>query len=213
MIKPEVTKQIKIVTSAPWFNSEYADLRKQRRKAEKKYKRTGDPNDRDAFHELRKKTTVLARETKEQFYIKKIQEATNKPKELFKVINTLTDKEKVSILPKANSDSELANDFLHYFKNKISKIRESFSDNTSKSPKGHLPENIKYLCTLEEATEDEIRSIVKSFGVKSSPEDPIPAKVLIDNIDLLLPYWLILVNLSLSTGSMECLKCQWLVHF
>ena len=45
-----------------------------------------------------------------------------------------------------------------------------------------------------------------SFGVKSSPEDPIPAKVLNDNIDILLPYWLILVNLSLSTGSMECLK-------
>ena len=47
---------------------------------------------------------------------------------------------------------------------------------------------------------------MKSFGIKCSPEDPIPADVLAENIDIFVPYWVVLVNLSLSTGSMDCLK-------
>ena len=205
-LSPEVTKQIKIVPSAPWFDAEYAELRKQRRKAEKTYKRTGDPEDRRAYRDLRSKATALAKEKKEACYVKKIQEASSKPKELFKVIKTLTDKEKVVILPKGNSDAELANNFLQYFKNKIFKIRESFKVPDSKRCMSQLPRNLIPLSLFEEATEDEVRSIVMSFTVKSSPEDPLPANVLKENLDVLLPYWVILVNLSLSTGSMECLK-------
>ena len=55
-------------------------------------------------------------------------------------------------------------------------------------------------------TADELRAIVLSYGVSCSPEDPINVKPLKDNIDLLLPFWLEVVNLSLSTGSMDCLK-------
>ena len=205
-LSPEVTKQIKVVAGAPWFDSEYAELRKQRRKAEKVYKRTRNPEDREAYHEIRAKTTKLAKEKKEEYYVRKIQGASNKTKELFKVINTLTDKEKVVILPKGNSDSELANNFLQFFKNKITKIRESFKVKNSQRSTSKLPENLIPLSIFEPATEDEIRTIVMSYTIKSSPEDPLPANLLKDNLDLLLPYWVILVNLSLSTGSMECLK-------
>ena len=59
---------------------------------------------------------------------------------------------------------------------------------------------------LEPATEDELRTIITSYGISCSPEDPIHIELIIDNIDILLPYWLEIVNLSLSTGSIECLK-------
>ena len=39
---PKVTKEVKIVNAAPWFDSEYKELRKHRRKAEKKFQHTHD---------------------------------------------------------------------------------------------------------------------------------------------------------------------------
>ena len=53
------TKQIKVVPHAPWFDSEYENLRKRRRKAEKKYKKTKLAKDRAAFVALLKQTTNI----------------------------------------------------------------------------------------------------------------------------------------------------------
>ena len=114
------------------------------------------------------------------------------------------DVQKVSALPSSTSDTQLANDFQSYFKEKIAKIRESFPTPvyTTSTPIG----NQLLFCTFEPATEEEIREIVKTYGVSCSPEDPIPIEILREHIDTLIPFWLELVNLSLRTGSMDCLK-------
>ena len=108
---------------------------------------------------------------------------------LFKVVNTLMDREQVTVLPTANSDTLLDNNFQLYFKDKILKIRKSFisMDITSTET---LPESIQRFNTFELATEDEIRAIVRSFGVSCLPEDPLPAKLMTAHIDVLLPYCL-----------------------
>ena len=202
---PKVTRKVKIVENAPWFDAEYKELRKERRRAEKKFKRTGIEADHEDFKELRKRTTWCAKEKRKQHYISQIKKADNKPKMLFNVVKTLMNAQRVTMLPTATSDKQLANDFQLYFKEKIAKIRESFPP-----PETHIEnpasQNQPMFSIFEPATEDEIRGIVKSYGVSCSPEDPIPGVILQDHIDTLIPYWLELVNLSLSTGSMDCLK-------
>ena len=54
-------------------------------------------------------------------------------------------------------------------------------------------------------TEDELRSIIQSYGINCSPEDPIPVSLLKPNADLFIPIWVDIVNLSLSQGNMDCL--------
>ena len=200
---PEVTKTVKIVDNAPWFDSEYKNLRRERRKAERKSKRSKNQVDIDAFKELRKRTTAMAKEKKQQHYISKIQNANNKPKMLFKVVNTLMDSERSNVLPTSTSDKKLADDFQQYFKDKITKIRESFTEEYQ--PTHHLPGNQEF-STFELATEEEIRTIIKKYGISCSPEDPIPTSILNEHIETLIPYWKELVNLSLSNGSMDCIK-------
>ena len=56
------------------------------------------------------------------------------------------------------------------------------------------------------ATLDELRSIISKYSIKCSPEDPLPATVMKKNLELLLPYWLDIVNLSLETGTIDGLK-------
>ena len=71
---PLVTKTIKIVLQAPWFDSEYKNRRKQRRKAEKKFRKTRSEVDRQQFVRLRKETTDLAYHKKRDHYSQKLVE-------------------------------------------------------------------------------------------------------------------------------------------
>ena len=64
----------------------------------------------------------------------------------------------------------------------------------------------KLLDTFDPVTEDELRAIVMSYGINCSPEDSIHVTLVAQNVDILLPFWLELVNLSLTMGSMDCLK-------
>ena len=52
-------------------------------------------------------------------------------------------------------------------------------------------------------SESEITEIIRDHGFKCSFTDPIPADVLKCHIDFLVPVWTSLVNLSLSTGSIN----------
>ena len=201
---PLVTKTIKVVPMAPWFDEEYKQLRKKRRKAERKFKRSKLPADRERFIHLRKETTLLARKKKQEHYGNKIAQCSTS-KELYNCVNELLDKKKESVLPTHNSSAELATEFNMYFKEKISIIRKSFpvethDRQTTPTFAGNPLNNFR------PTDEEEVKTIIKRYGIKCSPEDPLPAKLLSAHIEQFSPIWTELVNLSLEQGSIDCLK-------
>ena len=203
---PQKKCKIKIVTGAPWFDAEYANLRKSRRKAEKKYQKSKLQEDKENYIRIRKESIKLAHKKKSEYYSKKL-EGNNKV--LFSTINKLLDKESETILPDANSDYELANSFLNYFTEKIEKIRKSFKVETdSEIPQQPVQDK---LVTFKNTTVEEVTQIVKSFAIKCSPEDPVPATLLREYSEIYVPIWTKLVNLSLDQGSMECLRSAVLI--
>ena len=119
----------------------------------------------------------------------------------------MIDNTKERVLPTtAESDKDLANNFLKFFKEKIEKIRAKFP---TKEPNNTviLPDpNIRQLSQFSPTTDDELRAIIKAHGMKCSPEDPLPVSILSTYLDILLPVWVDIVNLSLSVGSMASLK-------
>ena len=204
-VAPLQTKTIKVVPNASWFDSEYKQLRRERRKAEKKFKRTKLQSDRDTFVALRKQTTTLAYQKKRDYCTKKIEEC-HSTKALFGCVDELLDRKKPLVLPAHDSKLELATRFNKYFKDKISDIRKAFPP--FKADAGYKSSYTGTLLEVfEPATEDEVRSMILTHGIKCSPEDPIPAALLKDLTDTFIPIWLELINLSLEQGSMECLKC------
>ena len=68
---PRKTKEIKVVPEAPWFNAEYAEQRKLRRNAEKKYRKSGLESDKKVYVNLRKETINSAFQRKKLFITKK----------------------------------------------------------------------------------------------------------------------------------------------
>ena len=199
---PVRRKKVKIVSNAPWFDSEYSNLRKLRRKAEKKFQKSGLSVHKDDFIRLRKQCTDLAHQKKCKYYGEKLEGAETK--DVFKEINTLLDRKQESVLPEAKSDKELADSFMNFFNDKIKKIRSTFPPKQRETYTMFPTEAT--LTEFEPVTTDEIRKFVVSFGVKCSPEDPIPVSILKANSDTFIPIWTELVNISLKQGSMDCLK-------
>ena len=98
-------------------------------------------------------------------------------------------------MPKAGSDASLANMFQIFFREKIEKIRSSFSPLSSSTAQTDL--NPQCLSPLNV---NEITNIVKSFDIKCSPDDPVPASFLSSDLETFIPYLVDIVNLSLETG-------------
>ena len=71
-----------------------------------------------------------------------------------------------SCLPSGDSNSVLANKFLTYFKDKIFKIRETFTNHTN-VPDAVTEPVTELLDKFDPATDDELCAIVTSYGVSS----------------------------------------------
>ena len=203
---PLKTRKIKEVPEAPWFDNEYAELRKIRRKAEKKYRRSKKEEDKKLYLASRKDTVNLALQKKKNYVANKLNSSS---KSLYAVVNQLIDNnKKETVLPISFSDKELADKFLMFFKEKIEKIRESFKTSEYETPLSLQGDDFtgEILCSFDPTTEEEIKEIISTHGMKCSPEDPVPIKLLSDHIDVFIPFWVEIVNLSLEYGDMNGLK-------
>ena len=198
------TRKIKVVPDAPWFDADYANLRKLRRNAENKYRRSGLESDKRLYITLRKQTIRSSVDKKKAFVAEKLKQG-NSTKSLYYVVNQMIDRKKELVLPTAESDKDLANSFQTYFKEKIEKIRASFTPHLGIDECDSNP-NIEKLLRFEPTDAEEVREIIKSHGLKCSPEDPVPAELLLPNLDIFIPFWVEMVNLSLESGSMDGLK-------
>ena len=146
-----------------------------------------------------------------------IDNCNNSQKELHKVCSSLLDTTKETHLPTHDNPCDLANNFNNYFKGKIVKIRDNFQfrTNPSLSTTSTKPnfnrhnDMVSEFSTLSNFTPlnlSQLRTIIKSNPIKTSPADNIPATLLSECLDELLPVLLHIANLSLSSGSMDGLK-------
>ena len=204
-VAEEKTKTIKIVPNSPWFDEEYKQKRRERRKAEKLYKKSKSNGDHEMFLNLRKQTTDLAYKKKRDHFTNKLNQGNSKT--MYSVVNKLLDKKQDVVLPTAGSDKELADGFAKYFTEKITKLRAKFKVTTNQIKSTNpLPSHASRLSKFEPTSEEEILQILTTHRVKCSPEDPVPVKVLKENLKVFIPIWKELVNFSLEVGDVECLK-------
>ena len=64
------------------------------------------------------------------------------------------------------------------------------------------------LTVFEPTKVEEFQEIVKEFGIKTSVEDPLPAKLVQQVLDVLLPVNEVLINESLAEGNLNTAKCS-----
>ena len=195
------------VNSRPkWMDSEFIKSRAERRRLYKRWKRTKDETDRENFVNSRANTHALATKKRSMFYASSIEKCNNSHKELFSVCKSLLDQTKSSVLPTYTVPENMAAKFNCYFIEKIEKIRRSFPDqNIDISASADVYDG-PIMSEFQLVSPADIKKILSAKPLKTCPQDPIPATLFKDCVDELLPALTMLVNLSLSTGSMDGLK-------
>ena len=205
---PVTTKRVSTIDSAPWFDKEYRDLRKVRRKKEKRARKlNATQEDKISHREACSECTALALIKKRQYFSDVIERSQNNPKTLYKLVNKALDRKQEKPLPDYTIDmKDLATDFNSFFVKKIDDIRSTMTKTSMpKFDSDQLPQ-MSLLHEFQPTTADEIKEIVSDSGFKCSPSDLLPLKLLKQNFQTLLPLFVDLVNLSMASGSMDGVK-------
>lgn len=205
-VAPLKTKSLKSCSQPEWMDSEYCLERALRRRLERTWKASRLPEDKVVFLEQQKKCSKLVTDKRKQYFSDLITKCEGDQRALFKIVNTVMDKRKTTgILPEFNDPKTLANQFNNFYFNKVHQIRNKIQPSTlvhdfRTSFGGVVMES------LMPTTVDELRTVIKEMGIKTSGEDALPGSLCKDIIEDLLPYFCSLVNKSLDTGSMEGIK-------
>ena len=207
---PTLTKVIKERATAPWFDGEYKSLRIMRRKAEKKWLKSQTEaevaENKENYIKLRDDCYSLALEKKKKYYQEQFENHKYSSKSLYNFVETFSDKNQELTLPPNESIQTITEEFNTFFQAKIDAIRENFkTSNYSEFCSGQKFSGVN-LSEFKPTTPDEILEILKDSELKTSSVDPLPASILDDNLDILIPYLCFIVNLSLSSGSIDGAK-------
>ena len=204
---PQLSKSIRDVPNAQWFDAEYVKLRKRRRKAEKLWKKSKLEADRVNFLAIRKSCDDLAKQKKITFFRSRFEKFNYSQKSLFQFVDTFLDKPSDIVIPPNESLQKIVDEFNNYFYNKIVDIRKNFPSCDHPPPQStNFNGHNSTLTNFDLTTIEELKEIIKHSSVKTSSNDPLPASLIEENIDFFLPYVCDLVNLSLTSGSIDGTK-------
>ena len=198
---PVISKTITIHSDAPWYNDDIAEAKREKRRAEKLWRKTKLTVHREIYVEKRDTVNRKMQEAKTSYYSNLVSEADDH-KDLFKIIDKLCHKKNDNILPEHKSSKELANRFAEFFTNKIVNIRKHLESITSQNHENPTENNqTSKLETLEPTSPEELKKIIMKSKATTCDLDPIPTSLLKHILDLILPVMTKIINMSFENGT------------
>ena len=209
---PLITKSVEVNKKPGWIDQEFRSARSERRKLYKIWKRTKSIADRKKLELSKNEVNNMSVSKRKLYFSKCILESSNSQRDLFNICSSLLDVQKCKSLPDCEDSAKLSNVFNQYFVRKISNIRHELSSvnvnhiNVNKLSYGIPTCAQSTLSGFGPVSADELRKNILSRKIKTSAGDVIPAQLLRNCLDEILPALVKLVNISLSTGSIQGLK-------
>ena len=200
--------QKKLVTlrpAAPWYSEEINNLKRSRRKLERRWRMTKLPSDRKLFIEGCDAVNNLIRDSKKNYFASLINENQSNYKQLFKIIDKLLQRKTDIQYPPCKSPTDLANKFIKYFTTKIDRIRGHIT--TAAFPHRDTVAVVDNACPysfdiFKMVTADEVHTCIMNLAAKSCALDPLPGYVTRNALSVLLPFISKIINISLESGQM-----------
>ena len=201
---PSRQRTIIVRPKAPWYTSEIDTQKKLRRKFERLWRCTKSQLHRREYQQQCRVVNDLLYASKQAYYHAKIKDNSHNQKFLFSTINKLLQKNTDRLYPNSTDDGTLANAFADFFAEKISKIRTAILETKSNLSVNFLA---PVPCSARFSSSNEVdcsavHKLLSSLSKKSCSLDPVPACVLMECSDTLLPIFTKIINLSLTHGVM-----------
>ncbi|CAH3033644.1 unnamed protein product [Pocillopora meandrina] len=126
-------KNVTIRSRVPWMNDEIILAKRQRRKAERKWRASKAHIDLLSYRAMRNRVTFLSNEARCAYYTNFITENSTDQRRLFRASKSLLNLSNGPGLPLSTNDYQLANDFGKFFAQKIADIKSVIA-NQSRLP-------------------------------------------------------------------------------
>ena len=180
---PKVTIRVRQRALKPWYSSDIAKAKLDRRRLERRWRRSKLEVDRQLFVEARNNVSRLLLDAKTSFYSARIHELNGNQKALFREMNHLLHKSTETPLPPHDSPEVLANQFAVYFSEKIEKIRLELQccivqPSTTSSTQSSSVRNICELSSFDNVPIKTVSDLIASAPSKTCALDPIPTRTI-----------------------------------
>ena len=200
---PMKTVTITTKPDSPWFTFEVRSARRELRRLERQWQKSGLSVHHEMFRAQRNRLTSIRRAAKKTYYSDKFQSAQTMKDRNNLLSSVMQNKNKRDpVLPAASlGDCELAQRFSEFYIDKIKTIRCNITGSSMNVV--NLPEHqsqISPLSSFRETSEDELTMLIHKSPTKSSSLDPIPTWLLKKCLPGFLPILTRLINSSLSSG-------------
>ena len=195
---PMRTQKIVLRPNAPWYDDELRSCKREKRKCERKWLKTGLEVDHQIYTEHCKEYRRKLEKAKCDYHHDQISKCDGG--QLFKIVNKLSKSSTSNMLPDHSCNKDLANDFGEFFKRKVKRLLDTL-DNINPP---ELSVDLSNTCESEfsafQVSAEDVRQIVMKSSSKSCPLDPLPTSLLKKCLDPLLPQLTNIINSSLLSG-------------
>ena len=98
-----------------WFNDDIKQLKRQRRRLEKRAVKTDLPGDWNNYHKVRNQYSAFLKSARVNYYSNLIDQCAGDSRKLFRVVNSLCREPLETALPEHTDPTKLANEFGTFF--------------------------------------------------------------------------------------------------
>ena len=171
--------------AAGWLSDTYLQAKAVRRQFERFWRKTKSPLNRARLRKQIARCNTLITRDRSNYYRNLISDNAHDSKKLWQVLRSVLHSVPDKVLPSHASHIGLANRFATFFSDKISKIRDSFTNTDSFTLPA--PSDVPKFDLFKSVSEDEVRKVIAKSPTKSCMLDPWPTFLLKECLDILLP--------------------------
>ena len=189
-------------TDSPLIFYTIIKAKRQRRKAERKWRTTRCQSDLILFEESRNYVTFLMNKARQDYYSDLISNNSNDLKHLFKVSKNLLNIASTPVLPPHEEKQQLANETGAFFIRKIANICSDLDNHPpqvcrvgSNDCKIDLP-----ISKFNLFSQEEVYDLIRTSNKKTCCLHPIPTELVLDCLDILLLVITKIIHYSLEHG-------------
>ena len=186
-------------------NPTILSLRRLRRKYERKYRRSNNPDDLAQYTFYVNQVRKCVNASRNDFYRSDLSKQKTNKKHKFKTLNSMLGNRTPVVLPDTTCDFDLCNEFAQYFVTKIDTIRENITNQNctilEREPLFESNQSVNSLDEFSAVTPDTLKTVMSELSNKQCELDVIPTELFKACSQLLSSYVLNIINVSLHTGT------------
>jgi hypothetical protein len=193
--------------SKRWFNDALYQLKREKRRAERAYKKSPDStNRRSIFKKAKNRYTNSLKQTRIEFFSEKLSQFKNDSRNLHNTLKELTGRKIECIIPTHNTKNVIANNMAKFYVEKIENIRCAILEDKQveislNNSRQHNNHSISYsLDCFKEIDSCSLKNVISGMKKKSCALDPAPTSILMSCVDILCPVYEKIVNSSIANS-------------